>query len=100
MKKSNINTLLRSYVRENLTPTIDDIQFVSKIYQSFNDLLGVNNCVQIGSYPRYTAIKPLHDLDILYIMGDWNSNVINPIFDLNYIFLASSVSTISKGIQQ
>lgn len=85
MKKSNINTLLRSYVRENLTPTIDDIQFVSKIYQSFNDLLGVNNCVQIGSYPRYTAIKPLHDLDILYIMGDWNSNVINPIFDLNYI---------------
>lgn len=85
MKKSNINSLLRSYVKENLTPSIDDIQFVSNIYQSFNDLLGVNNCVQIGSYPRYTAIKPLHDLDILYIMGDWNSNVINPIFDLNYI---------------
>lgn len=85
MIKSNINALLRGYVKENLTPTTDDIQFVTKIYQSFNDLLGINNCVQIGSYPRYTAIKPLHDLDILYIMGDWNSNVIEPTFDLNHI---------------
>lgn len=85
MKKSNINALLRSYVKENLTPTTEDIQFVSNIYQSFNDLLGVNNCIQIGSYPRYTAIKPLHDLDVLYIMGDWNSSTANPIFDLNTI---------------
>jgi hypothetical protein len=85
MRKNNINQLLRSYVKENLTPTMDDIQFVSNIYQSFNDLLGVNNCVQIGSYPRYTAIKPLHDLDILYIMGEWNSNQNDPKFDLKSI---------------
>lgn len=82
MKKSNINSILRSYIKENLTPTMEDIQFVSNIYQSFNDLLGVNYCAQIGSYPRYTAIKPLHDLDILYIMGDWNSNNNDPHFDL------------------
>ena len=85
MRKNSLNQLLRSYVKENLTPTMDDIQFVSNIYQSFNDLLGVNNCVQIGSYPRYTAIKPLHDLDILYIMGDWNSNQNDPKFDLKSI---------------
>lgn len=85
MRKNNINLLLRSYVKENITPTMEDIQFVSNIYQSFNDLLGVNNCVQIGSYPRYTAIKPLHDLDILYIMGEWNSNQNYPKFDLNFI---------------
>lgn len=85
MRKNNINQLLRSYVKENLTPTMEDIQFVSNIYQSFNDLLGVNNCVQIGSYPRYTAIKPLHDLDILYIMGEWNSNENDPKFDLKSI---------------
>jgi Adenylyl/Guanylyl and SMODS C-terminal sensor domain len=85
MRKNNINQLLRSYVKENLTPTMDDIQFVSNIYQSFNDLLGVNNCVQIGSYPRYTAIKPLHDLDILYIMGEWNSKQNDPKFDLKSI---------------
>lgn len=85
MRKNSINQLLRSYVKDNLTPTMEDIQFVSNIYQSFNDLLGVNNCVQIGSYPRYTAIKPLHDLDILYIMGQWDSNENNPKIDLQTI---------------
>ena len=95
MRKSNINALLRSYVKENLTPTADDIQFVSNIYQSFNDLLGVNNCIQIGSYPRYTAIKPLHDLDVLYIMGDWNSSTANPIFDLNTIALPTDTVLMS-----
>lgn len=83
MKKDKISSLIRSYVREKLSPTMDDIQFVSKIYQSFNDLLGINNCIQIGSYPRYTAIRPLHDLDILYILGEWHSNDIEPVNDLN-----------------
>ena len=73
MKKDKLNTKLRRFVKEHLSPTQNDIQFVSSIYQSFNDLLGTNNCIQIGSYPRYTAIRPLHDLDILYIIGNWQS---------------------------
>lgn len=85
MKKDKINSLIRTFVKNNLSPTLDDIQFVSRIYQSFNDLLGVNNCVQIGSYPRYTAIRPLHDLDILYIMGEWQSQNIQPYNDLNIL---------------
>lgn len=71
MKKDRINTLLRIYVKDTLSPTQYDIQFVSRIYKSFNELLGTNNCIQIGSYPRYTAVRPLHDLDIPYIFGDW-----------------------------
>lgn len=78
MKKDRINSLLRNFVKTELSPTQDDIIFVSKIYQSFNELLGTNNCIQIGSYPRYTAVKPMHDLDILYIIGDWNSANIIP----------------------
>lgn len=83
MKSDKLNSLLRNYVKNILSPNQDDISFVSKIYQSFNDLLGVNNCIQIGSYPRYTAIKPLHDLDILYIIGDWADRNIIPFETLN-----------------
>jgi hypothetical protein len=83
MKKDKLNSLLLNYVKNKLSPTQDDIIFVAKIYQSFNDLLGVNNCIQIGSYPRYTAIKPLHDLDILYIIGDWKESNIIPFETLN-----------------
>lgn len=85
MRRDKINSLLRSYVRSHLSPTEFDMKFVSNIYQSFNELSGTNNCVQIGSYPRFTAIKPLHDLDILYIMGDWHSHEILPYEDLNIL---------------
>lgn len=83
MKSDKLNSLLRNYVKNILSPNQDDISFVAKIYQSFNDLLGVNNCIQIGSYPRYTAIKPLHDLDILYIIGYWADRNIIPFETLN-----------------
>ena len=78
MKKDKINSLLRNYVKTELSPNQKDIQFVANIYQSFIDLLGTANCIQIGSYPRYTAVKPLHDLDILYIIGDWDDKNITP----------------------
>jgi len=83
MKRDKLNSLLRTYVKNVLSPNQDDITFVTKIYQSFNDLLGVNNCIQIGSYPRYTAIKPLHDLDILYIIGEWADRNVIPFETLN-----------------
>lgn len=57
---------------------MDDIQFVSKIYESFTKVLGAHKCVQIGSFPRYTAIKPLHDLDILYKIGEWSEEHTHP----------------------
>lgn len=83
MKRDKLNSLLRTYVKNVLSPNQDDITFVTKIYQSFNDLLCVNNCIQIGSYPRYTAIKPLHDLDILYIIGEWADRNVIPFETLN-----------------
>ncbi len=78
MQKSKIESALRKYVKENLSPTMDDIQFVAKIYKSFTNVLGYNNCLQIGSFPRYTAVRPLHDLDILYRLGRWNEEYKNP----------------------
>lgn len=77
MTKDSLNAKLRDLAR-NLSPKIGERNRIGKIYGSFNDLLGVNNCIQIGSYPRYTSISPVHDLDILYIMGDWNENKHNP----------------------
>jgi len=71
MKKDNFNSKLRSYAR-TLSPSSHEMGMVTLIYESFNDLLGVNDCIQIGSYPRLTAITPIHDLDILYVLGVWN----------------------------
>lgn len=77
MKKNKFNEKFREYAR-TLSPRQNERDFINKIYQSFNDLFGINNCIQIGSYPRFTAITPVHDLDILYVLGSWNENSHDP----------------------
>lgn len=63
---------MREYMRENLSPKKRERELVSEVYESVQNVLGVANCLQIGSYPRFTSITPLHDLDILCILGDWD----------------------------
>lgn len=69
---------MRGYVRDHLSPTQVERGFVSKVYASVCDVVGAANSLQIGSYPRYTAITPLHDLDVLYILGQWDPQQHNP----------------------
>ncbi len=71
MTKDEINAALREFVRAELSPQEQDRTLVTSVYGAVKDALGQANCLQIGSYPRYTAIRPLHDLDVLYVLGDW-----------------------------
>lgn len=85
MKKEVFNDKLREYVKNNITPTDKDKELIIKIYDSIKNVLGENNCIQIGSYPRFTSIRPIHDLDVLYILGDWDENSHSPTNALNIL---------------
>lgn len=85
MIKDKFNSKLREYSK-TLSPTLSERHLIGKIYGSFNDLFGVNNCIQIGSYPRFTSITPIHDLDILYILGSWDENNHTPSATLQNLF--------------
>lgn len=77
MKKEEFNNLFRTYARESLSPTSDERIFITDLYEDICIALN-NNCIQIGSYPRFTSITPLHDLDVLYILGDMSSFIDTP----------------------
>lgn len=77
MKRSDLNSKLRDHARR-LSPTVADQDLIGKVYQSLNELFGTANCIQIGSYPRFTAITPIHDLDVLYVLGKWDENNHSP----------------------
>lgn len=77
MSRDEIISKFREYVKTNLTPTESERALVSTIYDAFCLLLH-DTCIQIGSIARFTAIRPVHDLDILYVMGDWNENKHSP----------------------
>ena len=71
MRKNELNTLLRDYVKNHLSPTKAEQDFISTLYAAFKTALG-GSSILIGSYARFTAIRPLHDLDILFIGGKFD----------------------------
>ncbi len=81
MKKSDFNSVFRRYTKSKISPSKQERKLISKIYDSFKSVLN-QNCIQIGSYPRFTAIRPIHDLDILYIIGDWSNEGKDPLKEL------------------
>ncbi|MBQ6130355.1 hypothetical protein IJI72_01535 [Candidatus Saccharibacteria bacterium] len=66
------NNRLRHFAK-NLSPTEKEKELISKVYDAIRDCLDEGKCLQIGSYPRYTSITPIHDLDILYNIGKWGA---------------------------
>ena len=74
MRKNSLNEALREYARA-LAPTHKEREKVQKICSWLPETLDYP-CLQIGSYPRYTAITPLHDLDILCILGEWSGGAL------------------------
>jgi hypothetical protein len=78
IKNEAVNQGLRKYVKANLTPTEEERRLISSIYDAVCSILSDGKCLQIGSYPRYTAIRPPHDLDILFILGKWDKTEPKP----------------------
>lgn len=66
MSDDMINNIIKKYVRENLSPTEDEQSYVSDKYQNLKEILG-QSCFRAGSFARYTAVRPLHDLDVIWI---------------------------------
>lgn len=66
MSDEAINNIIKKYVRENLSPTEDEQSYVSDKYNTLQEMLG-NACFRTGSFARYTAVRPLHDLDVIWV---------------------------------
>ncbi|HJP90766.1 MAG TPA: hypothetical protein VJ875_02350 [Pyrinomonadaceae bacterium] len=78
MRKNELNAHLRSYVKEHLSPTRSERALVSAVYAAVCAVLGESACLRIGSYARFTSNRPVHDLDVLYVLGNWGGVVPNP----------------------
>jgi hypothetical protein len=69
MSDDAINQAINNYVRDNLSPTPEHREYISKKYEALSAVLG-GSCFQTGSYARFTAINPVHDLDVIYVVKD------------------------------
>jgi len=69
MSDEAINNIVNRYVRDNLSPKPAQRNYISEKYEELQSFLS-QMCFQSGSYPRYTAIDPVHDLDVIYPVTD------------------------------
>lgn len=77
MNKADLNSKYREYVKNNLSPTQSERDMVGKIYEGVRSALG-GSCLMIGSYARFTAGRPPHDLDVLFVAGRFDPHHLRP----------------------
>lgn len=77
MEKEQFNVILREYVKNNLSPTQYEKDLVTRLYSSIQKAIG-SNCYLVGSFARYTAIHPMHDIDILFVAGNFDPTRLDP----------------------
>jgi hypothetical protein len=63
------NNKLNDIISAKFSPTQDERTYVSQKYQALQGVIG-GNVFQSGSYGRFTAIHPVHDLDVIYVCTD------------------------------
>ena len=91
MKKTEITAKFRQHAKDSLSPTLSERALVSRVYESVQDVLGQRNCLLVGSYARFTACRPLHDLDVLFIAGRFDPYNLNP---------SRTLSGVQQALQQ
>lgn len=58
-------SILSQYISDNLTPDQTERDIITELYNELRTILS-QNCFQTGSYARFTANKPVHDLDVIW----------------------------------
>jgi hypothetical protein len=77
MKKAELSSRLRDYVRSQVSPTQAERDLVTKLYAAVRDCLG-ETCYLVGSFARFTASRPMHDIDVLFVAGEFNAFRLDP----------------------
>ena len=69
MNNDEINRIINEYIRDNLSPKQEQRDYISNKYDELRGFLK-GSCFQAGSYARYTANDPVHDLDVIHPVKD------------------------------
>jgi hypothetical protein len=69
----NTDEIIKDYVDGNIRPTEAEHDYVGEKYNQIKLFLGEDNVFRSGSFARHTAVTPIHDLDVIWIDGSFES---------------------------
>lgn len=67
MDNNTLNEAINDYVSDHLSPRPEQRAYIKKKYAELKTFLN-QSCFRSGSYARFTAINPVHDLDVIYVV--------------------------------
>lgn len=96
------NNIINKYISDNLSPTEEQRNYITEKYEELHAFLS-GNCFQTGSYARFTAGNPVHDLDTFHPVKDASikddpSIVLGALYGLLEKAYSESTITKIKGI--
>ena len=69
MNDQDLNEMINKYIREHLSPKQKQRDYITQKYEELKGFLK-DSCFQSGSYARFTAHDPVHDLDVIHPGSD------------------------------
>lgn len=69
MTDEAINTAIKNYVRDQISPKPAQRSYIEEKYDELQKILS-GRCFQSGSYARFTAVHPVKDLDVIWVTTD------------------------------
>ena len=71
----NQDNIIKDYVNGNIRPTEKERKYVKVKYAELKEVLGSGNgsVFRSGSFARYTATTPIHDLDVIWVDESYES---------------------------
>jgi len=70
MEINKIDQIVSSYVGDNFSPTDEEMSYISEQYKQLQAILVGVDIFQTGSYARLTAITPVNDLDVIWVIPE------------------------------
>jgi len=102
MQTQETNNIIEDFVRDWLTPTSTERSEISEKYIEVSDMLKGDK-FQNGSYARFTAIKPVNDLDIIWELPQTivtGRQIVEKVIDPNELDISNVLSDLANELKQ
>ncbi len=93
--ENNLEGIISNFVRDFQSPTKDEKFFVQKEYERLDGILE-GQIFQGGSYARFTAITPLNDLDVFWVLSEETDKTVSS----DDLFFGALLDSLAKKLKQ
>lgn len=106
METNEIDKIISRYVGDNFSPTDNEKDNISVRYKQLEKILVGVDIFQSGSYARFTAITPVNDLDVIWVIPEqeikllFGENAIKKVIDAEDLDVKDILNDLANKLKE